>query len=487
MKRKVRSLVRSLRRNRSLGLSVGVITAAFGFMVLMHGGDSATAAPIPTTDDLVTKLPTRRVPVKGVGVTGSVGLSHGKVLSNGTRRVLAELDLRADNDPSVAAQPLAVAVVVDTSGSMSGEKMLQARNAINRILAKLKREDQIAIVRYEDSAVVEVPLQSKGDGAQVSQAVLRLRSGGGTNIPAGVSEGVQQLRHARAGYVRRVILLSDGIDGSGIDISTVRSQLRPEVARNELTISSLGIGTDYDEVFLKGIADAGRGNYAALTRPSLLTEFLSTEIDLASRTSLRSVRWSLSTPSSFQLVQVSGADIEDVKHEQNQKLIPVGAMSANERRRIVLAFDVHAGAPARLQDLRGLVTYVKKEQPQATSEGRLGFSVVAEQKEVDDSVDPVVFAATTATLVDESQQKAIELWRNGDVRKAQEVAMGNAAALRLVRSKADSAELRSQQAEFEKEAAAFAQVSATSKRGKTLGLKSNAKRRHRSRQSSFGL
>src|SRR5258708_18709089 len=120
------------------GLAVSCVALAAGGLVLYRShGDATGASAIWWIDPVDLALP---VPgASGVNATafaapgahGTFSLSHTKVLAGGERRVFAELRMSADAAEQAREHaPLALVVVLDTSGSMGGEKIQQAKSAV---------------------------------------------------------------------------------------------------------------------------------------------------------------------------------------------------------------------------------------------------------------------------------------------------------------------------------------------------------------------
>jgi len=171
------------------GLAMASVVLAFGGLVLYRAPDSAALVPVPAEFDASTGAK-----FSGPGAHGSVALSHARVLANGTQDVYAEVRMTADKDLANARAPLALAVVLDTSGSMSGDKIEEAKSAVMQLVKDMRDDDQIAIVRYSDDATIIQHLARVGDVRNDVLAHIRqIEAGGGTAIPLGLSSGLNAL------------------------------------------------------------------------------------------------------------------------------------------------------------------------------------------------------------------------------------------------------------------------------------------------------
>ena len=101
--------------------------------------------------------------------------------------------------------------MIDNSGSMSGSKIVQARQAAIAAVNRLRDDDIVSVVLYNSSVQVLVPATKATDRSQIIRRIESVTAGGGTALFAGVSKGAAEVRKFRDDEsVNRVILLSDG-------------------------------------------------------------------------------------------------------------------------------------------------------------------------------------------------------------------------------------------------------------------------------------
>jgi Ca-activated chloride channel homolog len=187
------------------------------------------------------------------------------------------MDLRGrGREPRVA-----MALVIDKSGSMEGIKMEMAKEAAVRSLRLLKPRDQAAVLAFDSSPQWVAPLAEVGDAASLESAVGSVYAGGGTEIYPAVATAFEALRGAEAD-VRHLIVLTDGHSGSGGDYASLLDQMRDA----SMTLSSIAVGTDADTALLEGLARGGRGRAHVATDPTRLPEIFNKETVMATRTIL---------------------------------------------------------------------------------------------------------------------------------------------------------------------------------------------------------
>src|SRR5688500_2570325 len=119
------------RRRRAWGLAAAAVALAAGGIVLSSTPRPAIAGPsiahVPNTPTLAAADEQSRTELQGPGVAGFFAFTEGAALANGMRELFAELRLQGDENGTRHRAPVSLAVVLDHSGSMSGDKIVQAR------------------------------------------------------------------------------------------------------------------------------------------------------------------------------------------------------------------------------------------------------------------------------------------------------------------------------------------------------------------------
>ena len=129
------------------------------------------------------------------------------------------LELTAPAAPAThARRPLALALVIDRSGSMQGEKLDVTRRCAAFLVEHLAPTDRLAIVSFDDQITLDAPLTEVGPHRPQLQAAIRgIHAGGQTNLSGGWLKGVETLSPLDEGtHTRRILLLTDGQANVGI-------------------------------------------------------------------------------------------------------------------------------------------------------------------------------------------------------------------------------------------------------------------------------
>ncbi|MEO8214942.1 MAG: VWA domain-containing protein, partial [Myxococcales bacterium] len=189
----------------------------------------------------------------------------------GGSRLEALLPVRLDTPQQRDEPTLALALVIDRSGSMSGAKMDLTKQAARGTAEMLPVDDQIAVIAFDSKATTIVPLQRAANRLRIATDIGRIQPTGGTNILAGLREAVDQLASARA-KKKHVILLSDGQSATeGI------SELVDAAVGSGITISTIGVGDGVDDALMQLIAHQGGGRYYRTRDPASIPRIFTRE------------------------------------------------------------------------------------------------------------------------------------------------------------------------------------------------------------------
>lgn len=160
----------------------------------------------------------------------------------------------------------ALALVIDRSGSMSGEKIELCKSAAVATVETLNKQDYVTVIAFDSAPTTIVPMTKIADGgSSISMRIAALNAGGGTNIYPGMVEAQNALNAVNA-KVKHLIVLTDGqTEGSGYEALAVTMK------GQGITTSTVGVGGDADMGLLSSIAAAGGGQTYANVDPAAIT------------------------------------------------------------------------------------------------------------------------------------------------------------------------------------------------------------------------
>lgn len=295
----------------------------------------------------------------------SVQLNKRFVKAGAPDEIIARLRITTAKDLGIERSPVNLGLVVDTSGSMAGAAIVNARKAALAMVKELQVGDRISIVVFNSESRVLVPstLIDSRSRPQIAAQIATMVARGTTDMTGGLSRGIAQVRRfLRPGNINRVVLLSDGNPNDPRQIV----RLAQYAQRSSITITALGLGLDYNETLLGAIARSSGGTFHFIKDPTKVAGVFRREVIrmrqvIAQRLSLR-----ILPGPGITVRRVYG---RAVRRYGRYASVVLGVMRAGEQRDVLIRLSIpprRDGSTIELMD--GLVTYVAKNL------GR-GFSV----------------------------------------------------------------------------------------------------------------
>lgn len=179
------------------------------------------------------------------------------------QKVVIKIEVTGDEVSLGERIPLNLAVVLDRSGSMSGAKLEQAKQAAEMLVDQLDSKDVLSLVVYESD--VEVVLHAGKVGkrhSEIKRLIRKIHTGGSTALYGGVETGGKELSEFFSkNRINRVILLSDGIANVGPSSNREIAKLGSRLAKKGMSVTTIGLGADYNETLMTALAEASDANY----------------------------------------------------------------------------------------------------------------------------------------------------------------------------------------------------------------------------------
>jgi Ca-activated chloride channel family protein len=233
---------------------------------------------------------------------------RGFLLSGSPQEVVVKIDLTAaGHKKKLRRTPLNLAVVLDRSGSMTGAKIEKARQAAMDLVDQLAPGDLFSLIAYSDHAEVLVPAQELEDKEAVKTRISRIHPGGSTALYDGVQLGATQItRHLSSRRINRVILLSDGLANVGPSTPRDLRQLGHALSERGISVTTIGVGDDYNEDLMAGLAEASDANYYYVKDTEKLPEIFAKELGGLVTVAAREVRIEIICPKGVKPIGLIG-------------------------------------------------------------------------------------------------------------------------------------------------------------------------------------
>jgi len=242
-------------------------------------------------------------------VSLDVGLDTPMLLEDEPRTAYMRVALKGFDLADKERPPINLAIVLDRSGSMQGEKLAEAKKAAILALEFLGPDDIISVVTYDHNVDVLVPATKVADPEDTASRIRRIDAGGNTALFAGVSKGAAELRKfLDAKLVNRVILLSDGLANVGPSTPMDLGILGAGLAKEGIAVTTIGLGLDYNETLMTRLAEQSDGNHFFAEAASDLKRVYRTELGELTSVIAQAVDVEIDFPEGVKPLRVLGRD-----------------------------------------------------------------------------------------------------------------------------------------------------------------------------------
>ena len=343
------------------------------------------------------------------------------VIAPSTGPVEVHVLIRLDGRPAPAIdveaerQRLNLGLTLDTSGSMDeARKWDYALDATYRVIERLNEEDRLSITTYSFKANALAAQDALGRPESLRNKLAAIYPDGGTNISAGLKNNARLVSFSKDdGRLTRIVLMSDGLANEGItDIDEMR-RLVKRMSNSGITVSTIGLGSDYDEEMLRAIAEAGSGNYYYVESPSQATTIFDQEVRGLFQTVAEDVRLNLVGADGIEAELLNDIEFADQSHE-------LGTLRHDETIVLVAKFTLPRARVGQEIDL-GSVQVTMKERETGRLillEENLSLTVSDDAETVTASFKGDVSAERTLVEIERAEREAAELVAMGDYEQA---------------------------------------------------------------------
>jgi Ca-activated chloride channel homolog len=204
--------------------------------------------------------------------------------------------------------PLHFVAVLDTSGSMRGNKIAAAVEAVRQAAQRLQDDDLFSLVTFATD--VRCPLSCRrvnaGFRRVIASSLQEIQAGGQTALCGGLELGIQQV-HAGPGATNLVLLVSDGQANVGETEIEAIGRRAMDARAQAMTVSTLGVGQDYNEALMAEIAIDGGGRFYHIADASRIAAYLTGELGEVASLAARDVAVDLRLPARTEVQTLSAA------------------------------------------------------------------------------------------------------------------------------------------------------------------------------------
>ena len=321
--------------------------------------------------------------------------------------LVVRIDLTAPAGVKTSRSALNLAVVLDRSGSMAGAKIEKARQAAMGVVEQLGGKDLFALVAYETRAQVLVPSGPVEDKGWLRSRIAQIESGGSTALYHGVEKGAAEVeRHLSPKKINRVILLSDGLANVGPSSPADLRELGRHLTRRGIAVSTVGVGDDYNEDLMAGLAESSDANYYYVKDIEQLPSIFAKELGQLLTVVARNVRIEVTCPPGIEPLGFIG---RPEIFRDRKAVVEFSPVCSGQNRFLFLRCRVEGEEKRTVRDV-AMIRAFYTEEPDGTRERSLSRAVQValtdDRKEALASINPAIAAQRelmfNATVKDEA-------------------------------------------------------------------------------------
>lgn len=368
------------------------------------------------------------------------------ILENSQEKNYLKVSLTGFPSTSTKRVPVNLALVIDRSGSMGGERIEQATEAAVMAVNTLSSEDILSVVVYDNIVDVIVPAAKIGNNKEklITQIRDKLMANGGTALFAGVSRGIKETsKFLDKNQVNRIILLSDGQANVGPSTTSELAELGKIAARKGIAITTMGIGEGYNEDLMAAIAQYSDGNHVFVQHSDDLEKTFAREFSDVMSIVAQDVVVQIKVADNVKPLRLLGREGEI---RGDTVTVRLNQLYANQEKYVMLEVLPAKGRTAQTRPLAGvnvsynnLVTGEKERW-----DGKLSVSYTTSASDVKKAQVEEVVVDSAIQKSALKNEKVLQLIDEGKMDEAEKILRENASALNALPLSMPEAKMKAQ-------------------------------------------
>lgn len=325
-------------------------------VALAHGARRAGLGRVLVAAAALTTLPPLVVLAHELDEHGTIQWEVDSAASTSEATSYVRVRLKAPAIAVPGRQPLNLALVLDRSGSMDDDsKIGYVRQAAHLVADNLTPDDHVVFIAYNEEVHALVPLHRAVNRDYLHHRIDELHADGYTNLSGGFLEGCAQLQtRAKEPGRHHLILLTDGLANRGVTDPEKLARLVARCSEGGITVTAIGVGTDYNEKLLRRMAQAGGGRYVYVAKPDQIPAAFQEELGALLAVVAQNVTVAVEVPQGVEVDRVYGWDEPP---SPGRLKIPLGDLTSGEERVLLVKLRAKAGASSRPMESRVALTY----------------------------------------------------------------------------------------------------------------------------------
>lgn len=258
--------------------------------------------------------------------------------------------------------PLNLSLILDRSGSMSGDNKLGlVKEAASFVVARLTEQDRVSVVVYDENVniIAKSAHATSANRLAISAAIKQIHSGGSTNLGEGWLTGCREVAEfqSETRYIDCAWLLTDGLANAGITSQEELTAHATELRKRGVSTTTFGVGLDFNEDLLRALAEKGGGNFYFIDSSSQIKNYFEGELgerlSVVARNLALEVRFATPVSSG----NFEGLNDYESTRGEGRLIMHLGDLYAGEEKQILVKVSVGAGQVGEQVNLSSLLMF----------------------------------------------------------------------------------------------------------------------------------
>ena len=321
---------------------------------------------------------------------------------------LIKLTNQGNSEKNIIDIPLNLCLVIDRSSSMDGRKLDYAKASAIKMIKRLKPNDSFSLVAFSDKAEIINDSRSSENIARIESLIFALQPSGGTEIFNGLNAGYAEIvRSYDPNAINHIILLTDGRTYGDEDQCL---DLASKAARQGIGISGLGIGSDWNDIFMDNLTSKTGGSSFFVSNPEEILPKLMKRFDQLCHVRVQNVTLDFSNPKHSRL-NYAFRIMPEPGYLQKENPITLGPFFGSSDQTILMEFMVNVPTNSSIVELLdGSFNIFHSTNNQSPSKIKIKFDIPV-HKSVNDLEPPpkeIVDALSELTFYRMQEEARIE-------------------------------------------------------------------------------